>query len=64
LRAFELIEKSGELEAPGRPSLYVTTEFFLDYIGINQLEELPEVDESRFEAEQQILFNESEQNEN
>ena len=55
LRAFDLIEKTGVLEAPGRPSLYATTEFFLDYIGINQLEELPEVDEAKFKVEKQIL---------
>lgn len=64
LRAFDLIEKIGELEAPGRPSLYATTEFFLDYIGINDLSELPEIDEERFVAEKQILFNESDENEN
>lgn len=61
LRAFDLIEKVGELEAPGRPSLYATTEFFLDYIGINSLEELPEVDESKFLAEKQVLFDESDE---
>ncbi len=62
LRAFDLIEKKGELEAPGRPSLYGTTEFFLDYIGINDLTDLPEIDETEFLAEKQILFNESEEN--
>lgn len=61
LRAYDLIEKVGELEAPGRPSLYATTEFFLDYIGINTLEDLPEIDESKFLAEKQILFDESDQ---
>ncbi|AYG00376.1 SMC-Scp complex subunit ScpB [Lactococcus allomyrinae] len=64
LRAFDLIEKVGELEAPGRPSLYATTEFFLDYIGINHLAELPEVDEEQFIAEKQILFNESDEDAN
>ncbi|KLK96705.1 MAG: SMC-Scp complex subunit ScpB [Carnobacterium sp.] len=64
LRAFDLVEKVGQVEAPGRPSLYATTEFFLDYIGINHLDELPEIDESRFTAEEQTLFNESEENEN
>jgi len=37
----ELIEVSGRLEAPGRPSLYVTTKEFLKYFGINNLSELP-----------------------
>ena len=55
---------SSGVEAPGRPSLYATTDFFLDYIGINHLDELPEIDESRFIAEEQTLFNESEENEN
>ena len=64
LRAFDLVEKVGQVEAPGRPSLYATTDFFLDYIGINHLDELPEIDESRFIAEEQTLFNESEENEN
>ncbi|WP_372757483.1 SMC-Scp complex subunit ScpB [Lactococcus lactis] len=64
LRAFDLVEKVGQVEAPGRPSLYATTEFFLDYIGINHLDELLEIDESRFTAEEQTLFNESEENEN
>ncbi|WP_374285674.1 SMC-Scp complex subunit ScpB [Lactococcus sp.] len=60
LRAFDLIEKVGEVEAPGRPSLYATTDFFLDYIGINSLDELPEINEADFAAEQQNLFNDTE----
>lgn len=64
LRAFDLVEKVGTLEVPGRPGLYATTAFFLDYIGINKLDELPEVDESQFAAEQSVLFEESEDHEN
>ncbi|WP_054639822.1 SMC-Scp complex subunit ScpB [Lactococcus fujiensis] len=56
LRAYDLIDKIGEVEAPGRPSLYATTEFFLDYIGINSLDELPEINEDDFAAEKQRLF--------
>ena len=56
LRAYDLIEKTGQLEAPGRPSLYNTTDFFLDYIGLNSLDDLPEIDESQFLAEKQSLF--------
>lgn len=63
LRAFDLIEKVGQVEAPGRPSLYATTEFFLDYIGINDLSELPEIDESNFIAEKQVLFTDNDTNE-
>ena len=61
LRAYDLVEKTGTLEVVGRPGLYGTTEFFLDYIGINDLSELPEIDESQFICEKQVLFNENEE---
>lgn len=37
-----LIECVGKLEAPGRPSLYATTDDFLRTFGLSSLEELPE----------------------
>ncbi|MDR0199149.1 MAG: segregation/condensation protein B [Streptococcaceae bacterium] len=56
LRMFNLITAAGQLEAPGRPTLYATTEFFLDYIGINSLEDLPAVsDENNFSGENQLF---------
>lgn len=36
-----LIEAKGKLDAPGRPSLYVTTDLFLRTMGIVNLSELP-----------------------
>ncbi|MDO5445591.1 MAG: SMC-Scp complex subunit ScpB [Eubacteriales bacterium] len=36
-----LIEPKGRLEAPGRPTLYGTTDLFLRTMGIQKLEELP-----------------------
>ncbi len=36
-----LIEVSGKLDAPGRPSLFITTEAFLRNTGLSSLEELP-----------------------
>lgn len=36
-----LIEPCGKLEAPGRPTLFATTERFLRVMGISSLEELP-----------------------
>ena len=36
-----LIEACGRLEAPGRPTLYRTTELFLRTMGIEKLEDLP-----------------------
>ena len=38
-----LIENTGKSDLPGRPNLYKTTDFFLDYFGINSLEQLHEV---------------------
>ena len=37
----QLIEVCGRLDAPGRPSLYRTTDEFLRVFGIRTLEELP-----------------------
>lgn len=36
-----LIEDAGRLEEPGRPKLYRTTDYFLDYFGLTQLADLP-----------------------
>lgn len=36
-----LIEPAGRLDAPGRPTLYRTTEAFLRVMGISSLDELP-----------------------
>jgi len=41
----ELVEIAGRSDEPGRPLLYKTTQQFLDYFGINSLEELPKLKE-------------------
>lgn len=41
----ELIEIAGRSELPGRPLLYKTTILFMDYFGINALDELPKLKE-------------------
>lgn len=38
-----LIENCGKLEAPGRPSIYRTTDLFLRTMGITKLSELPQL---------------------
>ena len=43
----ELIEIKGEAEAPGRPKLYGTTQFFLEHFGLKSLQELPAAEELR-----------------
>jgi len=58
LKLRDLIQEHGRLEAPGRPVLYATTNYFLDYFGLNDLTELPEltIDENIGETN---LFNQS-----
>lgn len=41
----ELIEIAGRSTEPGKPLLYKTTQQFLDYFGINSLDELPKLKE-------------------
>ncbi len=41
----ELIEIAGRSKEPGKPLLYKTTQQFLDYFGINSLEDLPKLKE-------------------
>ncbi|CDR34806.1 SMC-Scp complex subunit ScpB [Criblamydia sequanensis] len=38
-----LIEPSGKLEAPGRPTLYSITQEFLSHFGLKDIKELPEL---------------------
>lgn len=40
-----LIQEVGRAEAPGRPILYCTTSEFLQYFGLNSLEDLPPLSE-------------------
>lgn len=58
LQAFDLVREDGKKEVLGRPNLYVTTEYFLDYMGINQIEELPAVEDVEFTREESQLFTE------
>jgi len=36
-----LVQEVGRAERPGRPIIYMTTSDFLQYFGLNSLEELP-----------------------
>ncbi|NQJ22365.1 segregation/condensation protein B [Streptococcus suis] len=56
LQAFDLIRENGKKEVLGRPNLYVTTDYFLDYMGINSLEELPDVSEIDLVEQETELF--------
>jgi hypothetical protein len=41
----ELVSIAGRSEGPGRPLLYGTTRKFLEYFGLNELDDLPRVEE-------------------
>ncbi|WP_125606011.1 SMC-Scp complex subunit ScpB [Lapidilactobacillus bayanensis] len=45
LVARQMIAETGRKDVPGRPILYGTTDYFLDYFGLNSLDELPELSE-------------------
>ena len=56
-----LIEPCGKLDAPGRPTLYRTTEDFLRVFGLETLNDLPELPEFADTEDGQVTFNEIEQ---
>lgn len=60
LVAKDLIEPRARADAVGRPILYGTTNQFLDYFGLNSLEDLPPADEFQMdgslEEETRLLF--------
>ncbi|MBA2796440.1 SMC-Scp complex subunit ScpB [Streptococcus porcinus] len=56
LLAFELVREAGKKEVIGRPNLYVTTDYFLDYMGINHLDDLIDVSSLEIEDQEIALF--------
>lgn len=63
LQAFDLIQEAGKKEVIGRPNLYVTSDYFLDYMGINSLEELPDASSIELKDEEFTLFDNKENEE-
>lgn len=61
LVAFDLIQEVGKKDVLGRPNLYGTTDYFLDYMGINHLDELPDVSEIVIDEQDTELFAEREE---
>lgn len=47
----EWVKVLGHRDVPGRPAIFGTTQGFLDYFGLNSLEELPPLDEIKSMAE-------------
>ena len=58
LLEYNLIEEAGRLDAPGRPTLYSTTNEFLKLFGISNLDELPELPRYKIDENEQIVIDE------
>lgn len=56
LLEFELIEATGKLDAPGKPTMYQVTDHFLKMFGISNLEELPELPRYKLDENEQIVI--------
>lgn len=52
----ELIEEKGKSELPGRPTLYGTTDKFLDHFGLHSINELPVLEKDEEVDEEVNLF--------
>ena len=51
-----LIKEAGKSDLPGKPNLYVTTDYFLDYFGLRSKEELPKLVEIEESDDEKDLF--------
>lgn len=56
LLEFDLIEDSGKLDAPGRPTMYKVTNKFMKMFGISSLEELPDLPRYKLDENEQIVI--------
>lgn len=54
LAARQLIEEKGRVEGPGRAILYGTTSYFMDYFGLKDLAELPDIQSMESELEEEL----------
>lgn len=50
----DLVKEVGRVEAPGRPVLYGITNYFMDYFGLQSLEDLPEVEPLELNSESAV----------
>lgn len=58
LLEYGLIEDSGKLDAPGRPTTYKTTKEFLKMFGYESLDNLPELPRYKLDENRQIVIDE------
>lgn len=64
-----IVKEAGRKQTPGRPILYATTPEFLEYFGLNELAELPDIDlmavekVKALEAQRELLLGETDSGE-
>lgn len=58
LLEFGLIEVAGKLDAPGKPTIYKTTNEFLRMFGYGSLDDLPELPRYKLDENKQIVIDE------
>lgn len=58
LLEYGLIEDSGKLDVPGKPTSYRVTKNFLKMFGISNLDELPELPRYKLDENEQIVIDE------
>lgn len=58
LLEFGLIEVAGKLDAPGKPTIYKTSNEFLRMFGYTSLDELPELPRYKLDENKQIVIDE------
>lgn len=58
----DLVKEQGRKETPGRPILYVVTEYFYQYFGLQSLEDLPDLNQllSQEDLDETTLFSQIE----
>lgn len=54
LVARQLIEEKGRVDGPGRAILYGTTAYFMDYFGLKNLDELPDIQQMEEEIAEEL----------
>lgn len=59
-----LIKEAGKSNLPGRPILYTVTEEFLDYLGLQNIEQLPVINETVSKEDKETDLYESKYKEN
>ena len=64
LLEYNLVEEAGKMDAPGRPTMYKTTDEFLRMFGYKSIKDLPELPKLKEEMDEQMRIEEENINTN